>query len=392
LNIKNIDKKEVTFWVIILLSVLINIGLSVIVPAMPLIIRDEFDDSFLTLVFFALLFSRFVASNFVGKLLCYIPAHKLLLFGLILHAITMGMFTFANTQAEFIFLRALEGVFEGISTVILQYYVISLSNDKSRGRMMGVYASSIGLGFIFGSIIGGLLVKFYGLNGVFIGTMILMFIGVSILLFAYKTLQSITIQNKVQSTKEKDFSLLAEVVKYLPYYSGALVQRGLFIAFSALLPLYLVDNFELEVYNIGYYFTISAIITSIMMPWTGRFSDKYEASIITYLSLCLMSISIAGFSFATNEIIFNILFVIETIAFAFMAPAAMNIFSSKVSNSNNQEQVIATVSSARDIVAMLVVVLVLPLYSISPVYAWFTLSFLTLISAAPYIMLSRARI
>lgn len=372
------------FAALIFLTIIINMGVSIIIPAMPLILRSEFDDSFLTVAFLSLLIARFITANVAGGLLNLFSAPALLAISFGLQTVIMLLFIFATTKMHFFFLRALEGVFEGIVTVVLQYVVAGFATPETRGRMMGIFSASFGLGFILGPIIGSILVKVSELQGVFLGTAVLMGFGLLATLVVYRTINLALERHSPVIPKMKQ-QFTAEIFRYLPFYSGAIIQRGLFVAFGIFLPLYLVDRFDFEAYQVSYYFTLSAVMTSLLMPWTGRFGDTKNKEFIAAISLMFMALSITAFVHANDYYVFTVFFIIETLAFSFMVPTTMSIFFGRLVQSERQKQIIGTASSSRDIMAIIIVTFVVPLYSTNPNYPWYVLSFLTGVAALPYL-------
>ncbi len=371
-----------SFSALIFIAVLVSMCVSIIIPTIPLIMKEKsFSYDFITYAFVSLIIGRFIASNTAGYALVRYQPHKILLIGFLLHIITMYSFTLVDSQEVFTGLRFLEGIFEGIVSVCLQTILITISTKEDRGRKMGYFFSAYGIGFILGPAVGGIALTWEGINSVFISVVILMIIGLIWLLFIYKTLLN---ASAINTRKPPKFNL--DFVHYLPFYSGAILQRGLYVALSLLLPLFLLENYNLPAYQIGFYFTTSAIITSVLMSFAGHCADKKRSKLIAMVSMTVMGLSIIGFSLSSsNQIIFTILFIIETIAFSFMVPSTMKIFGNKVENHPQKEQIIGTSSSSREILNVILIFTLVPIYKYSNSLPWLLLGLMCLILMLPYL-------
>lgn len=372
-----------SFVALIFIAVIINMGVSAIIPAMPLIMKqDGLDGQFLSSSFIGLLIGRLISSNFTGILLVKRSPTTLLLVAFALHALTMCLFVVWRDPVTFITLRFLEGIFEGIVSVTLQLLIIALSNDADRGRKMGIFQSSYGLGFIIGPAIGGMLLQFGGADAVFGVTAGIMIVGL-IWLLTVRT----TISGAMSQTPPSKPRFNLEFLRHLPYYGGAILQRGLFVALSLLLPLFLVDRFHVEPYQVGLYFTASAVITTCLMPVGGRVADSAWRLRIIWFAISAMGLSIVGFALAPNLYIFSACFITETVAFSFMVPATMRVFGDRISAHPQRGQIVGAASSSRELLNIAMVLGLVPLYYISPSMPWILLGVASLLLGLPYLLL-----
>lgn len=372
-----------SFVALIFIAIIINIGVSAIIPVMPLIMKQGgLGGQFLSGSFIGLLIGRLISSNFTGMLLVKRSPTTLLLLAFALHTLTMCLFLVWRDPFAFITLRFLEGVFEGIVSVTLQLLIISLSTDIDRGRKMGIFQSSYGLGFILGPAMGGVLLQFGGASTVFGMTAGIMVIGLIWLLAVRKTISGAMSQTPPSKPR---FNL--EFLRYLPYYAGAILQRGLFVALSLLLPLFLVDRFHLEPYQVGLYFTTSAVITTCLMPVGGRVADSAWRLHIIWLAMLTMGLSIVGFALAPNLSIFSTCFLVETVAFSFMVPATMRVFGDRISTHPQRGQIVGAASSSRELLNIAMVLGLVPLYYIAPTLPWVLLGAASLLLGLPYLLM-----
>lgn len=374
-----------SFTALIFISIVINVGISVIVPAMPAIMKSRgFTEFFLISAFVGLLIGRFISSNVIGFALVKYSPITLLVVAFSLHTLTMIMFTMVRSETLFVLLRFMEGIFEGVASVILQIMVIALSSPRDRGRKIGVFQSSYGMGFILGPALGGFALQWMGTQGVFFVTAGLMAIGLVWLLLVMASLKR---DMGPSPQTEQKFNL--EFLKYLPLYGGAILQRGIYVALSILLPLFLVDQYALPPYQVGLYFTGSAILAVVLLPIGGRLADTSARHTIIIVSIFVMGASFIGLGLNINQLSFTILYAVETIAFSFMAPSAMKIFGDAVQTHPRRGQIVGAASSSRELINIVVVLALVPLYKISHHWPWMLLGVLTIIFTLPYLRARR---
>jgi MFS family permease len=374
------------FTCFLFMTVVICSGVSVIIPAMPNIMRDfGVGAGFISIAFVTLLVGRFIASLFTGMLLLRFKAYKLMFVTFVLHICTMIGLMFANTGLIFAILRFFEGIFEGMVSVLLQVLVIGLSKPENRGVKIGYMQSAFGLGFIVGPVLGSVAMKFSGASGIFGLVAGLMVISTIWLAIVYRT-----IKRDMQNSPKQSISFSFDFVKFLPLYGGPILQRLLVVAFAMILPLYAVDKFAIASHQVGYFFTMSALITTFTMPFTGRLSNHRHANLIVTAVMILMGLSIFGMCIANSRPMFIAMFIIETLGFAVMAPNAMKIFGDKVADHARRGEIIGTASSFRELINILLAFCFIPIYQASTTTAWLMLSGFCILLSLPYLKTSKA--
>lgn len=372
---------DLTFTGFLFMTVVVCSGVSVIIPAIPNIMRElGVGAGFISITFVTLLVGRFLASVFTGVLLLRFPPYKLMYASFLLHIVTMVCLTFAQSGISFAILRFFEGIFEGMVSVLLQVLVIGLSKPENRGIKMGYMQSAFGLGFIFGPLLGSFAMQFSGGRGVFILTAGLIFICILWLTVIYSS-----IRRDLNIPPRQPISFGFDFVRFMPLYGGPILQRFLVVAFAMILPLYLVDRFAFAPHQVGYFFTMSAIVTTLSMPLTGRLANHRNVHHFVTASMVLMGLSILGMCLAQSRTMFIAMFLIETMGFAVMAPNAMKIFGDKVAEDPRCGEIIGTSSSFRELLNILLAFVFIPIYEFNPVVAWLILSFFCIFLSLPYL-------
>ncbi len=372
----------ITFYLLLFLTIVTNIGVGLIIPIMPILMKQfGFSTHGLSLAFFILIISRFFSQNISGNLISKIGAYKVLAICFLLYIFTMFAYPFVETKELFIFFRSLEGIFQGLAIVCLQDLAIELS-EKDRGKKMGYFNSAFGLGFIIGPSFGGVMFDAFGKTGMFWSAGVLSVIAFIGLLFAHNVLN---LSYSIKDQKSSFFSNFSiENLNLLPYYGPLFIRRILFLSFQILLPLFLYEHLNVQEGKVGFYFTLSAIMTTSLMPLTGRVADKSSCRIILVCCLLLIGFSISAFGFVTNQLFFSIFYILETIGFCFMLPTGMKLFGDIINDSPNRGRIIGFFGGLTELCMIPVPFIFLNLYETNVIFPWMFLGALTIIISVPF--------
>jgi multidrug resistance protein len=135
----------------------IFIGFGIIIPVLPEIV-GPFHLNMMLVLYSAV---SFVMSPFWGSLSDRIGRRPVLLLGLAGFGVSFLLLGLAGDQLWLMYVsRILGGLFSGAATSCAVAYVADITTEENRTKGMGLVGMSIGLGFIFGPAVGGLLTGF----------------------------------------------------------------------------------------------------------------------------------------------------------------------------------------------------------------------------------------
>jgi DHA1 family multidrug resistance protein-like MFS transporter len=148
--------------IIMIMLITIFLGFGIIIPVLPEMIVGSGEDRFHLYVMLAVYSATsFLLSPFWGALSDRIGRKPVLLVGIIGFSLSFLLFGLAEGNLFLMYLsRLLGGLFSGATTACAVAYVADITTEEKRTRAMGLVGMSIGLGFIFGPGIGGLLSVF----------------------------------------------------------------------------------------------------------------------------------------------------------------------------------------------------------------------------------------
>jgi len=240
--------------VIMLILVTIFIGFGIIIPVLPEIV-SPFHLSMMLTLYSAI---SFVMSPFWGSLSDRIGRRPVLLLGLVGFAVSFLILGLAGDSLWLMYVsRILGGVFSGAATSCAVAYVADITTEDNRTKGMGLVGMSIGLGFIFGPAIGGLLAGF-GLSIPFFVSAALSLIT---FLFAWKRLvESLPAESRGQRGQKRvsRWTAFSGPLKYL-YVLSFFVTFTL-AGMEATLQYFQMLRFNATPMDIGIMFLASGIV------------------------------------------------------------------------------------------------------------------------------------
>lgn len=161
----HIDRRAKSAFIFIFFTVLLDmIGIGLLIPVMPGVIRRFFqNESDVSLWFgwFTAIYAlmQFIASPFLGALSDRYGRRPILLVSIAIAAVDYLFMAFAPTLTLLFAGRILSGL-TGANHTVANAYIADISTDENRAKRFGFIGAAFGLGFILGPALGGLLAHF----------------------------------------------------------------------------------------------------------------------------------------------------------------------------------------------------------------------------------------
>lgn len=254
--------------IIMLLLMTIFIGFGIIIPVLPEVVSgagSKFHNALLLSVYSA---ASFLMSPIWGGLSDRIGRRPIILIGLLGFSVSFLIFGFANDQLWIMYVsRILGGLFSGAATACAVAYVADITTAENRTKGMGMVGMSIGLGFIFGPAVGGIVSK-WGTYTPFFVAAVLSFAS---FLFAAAILKESLTVDKRRSSKEKApsrWSAFDGASKYL-YVLSFFVSFTL-AGLEATLQYYQMNKIGATPFDIGMMFLASGIVGALIQGGVVR--------------------------------------------------------------------------------------------------------------------------
>ena len=212
-------------------------------------------------------FGLMSAGFIVTKVLNKFGLFSTLIFSVSLQtACIISMFAYFN-PINFTICHFLMGLMGGMNWMTMDAWANIVSNDKNRGKAIGLYNSAISIGFG----VGPLIVAFYGSAGnlPIIICLSLMALRIVTIILIKKHIHEVKIPS--QNNKiEFSFIFLSPFIFLAIFVAG--VNDS---SFGALFPAFMINEFFSDK-QIGLYFFLGAFVGVITQPLVGALSDKVD--------------------------------------------------------------------------------------------------------------------
>ncbi|MFD0697248.1 MFS transporter [Paenibacillus sp. GCM10027628] len=254
--------------IIMLLLMTIFIGFGIIIPVLPEVVKGagaEYHNALLLSVYSA---ASFLMSPVWGAISDRIGRRPIILIGLIGFCISFLIFGFANDHLWIMYVsRIFGGLFSGAATACAVAYVADITTVENRTKGMGMVGMSIGLGFIFGPAIGGILSRswtalpFFAASG----------LALASFLFAFAILKESLPEERrtaVKEVKPSRWSAFSGASKYL-YVLSFFVSFTL-AGLEATLQYFQMAKIGATPFDIGMMFLASGIVGALIQGGVVR--------------------------------------------------------------------------------------------------------------------------
>ena len=282
--------------ILLLMSVqfFVYLGFGIIIPILPeVIIQQGYSEIHVGGLITIYALSSFFTAPLWGKLSDRTGRKKLILLGLAGFSLSFFLFSlFLDNLALLYLSRIVGGLFSGALYTAVTGYVADITTNEERNKYMGLLGMSIGLGFIFGPAIGGLLGA-VSLSLPFTASAVL-----TLLLMGYATLVLKEPVRKGEAVKRallpKGSSTLWQFrIRYLFLFS--FMVTFLLAGLESTFQLFQIDQIEITPLQLGYLFMASGFVdAAIQGGVVRRIKDGTEttwiigAQIVTALGLVLL--------------------------------------------------------------------------------------------------------
>ena len=275
----------------------VYLGFGLIIPILPEVVLEE---DFATIHVGGLLTVYSLASFFTaplwGKWSDKTGRKKMIIFGLIGFSISFFLFALFMHNLPLLYVsRVIGGVFSGALYTAVTGFVADMTTDEERNKYMGLLGMSIGLGFIFGPAIGGILGDV---------SLQLPFIVSGTITFLLIFYASFVLKEPERHGEAKKREIVPTGgLKMWRYRIGFLFALSFAITFllagiESTFQLFQIDNIGITPLQVGYLFMASGLVDAAIQGGVVRKVKDgtettwlYAAQVITAIGLILIPFS-----------------------------------------------------------------------------------------------------
>lgn len=282
--------------ILLLMSVqfFVYLGFGIIIPVLPeVVVQQGYSDIHVGGLITIYALSSFFTAPLWGRLSDQTGRKKLILIGLAGFSLSFFLFSLFLDHLVLLYAsRIIGGLFSGALYTAVTGYVADITTDDERNKYMGLLGMSIGLGFIFGPAIGGLLGA-VSLSLPFTASAILVLL---LMVYASLVLKEPARQGEAVKRKllPKGGSILWQYrIRYLFLFSFAVT--FLLAGLESTFQLFQIDQIEITPLQLGYLFMASGLVdAAIQGGVVRRVKDGSEtkwiigAQIVTAIGLLML--------------------------------------------------------------------------------------------------------
>lgn len=282
--------------ILLLMSVqfFVYLGFGIIIPVLPeVVVQQGYSDIHVGGLITIYALSSFFTAPLWGRLSDQTGRKKLILIGLAGFSLSFFLFSLFLDHLVLLYAsRIIGGLFSGALYTAVTGYVADITTDDERNKYMGLLGMSIGLGFIFGPAIGGLLGA-VSLSLPFTASAILVLL---LMFYASLVLKEPARQGEAMKRKllPKGGSILWQYrIRYLFLFSFAVT--FLLAGLESTFQLFQIDQIEITPLQLGYLFMASGLVdAAIQGGVVRRVKDGSEtkwiigAQIVTAIGLLML--------------------------------------------------------------------------------------------------------
>lgn len=238
-----------------------------------------------------------IVANKIGK-------NRIVLFALAIQSLSFLLLGFLSDLGSLFAVQVLQGIALAFFPPVITAIIYDLAIPTSRGRMFGVFFTSIGLAMISGPLLSSLLLQFLDFNSFFM--LLGLFPAIAFVIYFIGS-------NRDQSPVEKYNRGISSIGRVLKIRSVlALCSCRVLLAitasiFAAVFSIYARDVLLITSYLVSVLFTIRGMINTLLRLPSGKISDRIGRKTPIILSYVILACVFYLFSETKNFITFMLI-------------------------------------------------------------------------------------
>lgn len=287
---------------LIFLTILIDmIGFGIVIPVLPRY-AEAFDATALQngLLVAAFSFAQFLAAPLWGGLSDRVGRKPVLVVSVLGTAVGFLLMGLAGSLAMLFVARLLDGAAGGnIGTA--QAYLADISTREERAKAMGILGAALGLGFVFGPAIGGVMSRCFGMHAPFLLAAGMAFVNAALILAVLP--ESLPPERRGRRNRESIFAVFrhsdgrvyaAVTATYFCLIAG-------FAMMTTVYALFLFHRFGLDELHTGAMLAMVGLIGAVIQGGLiGRLVARFGEARLATAGASILAVSLFALPLATG--------------------------------------------------------------------------------------------
>ena len=313
-----------TFWMLMIALFIDRVGGALIYPFLSLFITEKFGVGMTQVGQIFAIFAIFgVFGNIIGGAMTDKFGRKtMIIFGLVVSALTSLLMGFVNNFTAFYFLTAIVGLFSNAGGPAQQAMVADLLPEEQRTEGFGMMRVVANLAVVIGPAIGGLLASKSYLYLFIIDAVISTITAIFVFFLIPETKPETSEEHESQSLG-KTLAGYATVLKdrlYIVYIIISMLLTMAYMQMNNTLPVFLRDVHGIAPQGYGYLLSMNAAMVVIFQFWVTRRISKKPPMLMMALGTLLVGVGLALYGFTNLYAVFIIAMIILTIGEMIWSP------------------------------------------------------------------------
>lgn len=304
---------------------MVFVGFGVIIPIVPEVIRATGASTVnLGILMASYSIASFITAPFWGKLSDIKGRRPILLWGLLGFSASFFLFSVAENSLTLMYTsRIIGGLFAGAVIPCAFAYASDSTDEENRTKAMGLLGMSIGLGFIFGPALGGVLSSF----GLFVPFVISGILSLIMTAFSFFTLKESLRKEpaaKVQTSRWHDFtSDFQGAMKYL--YVLSFLATFTLAGLEATFQFFQIAKINATPTTIGWMFMASGLTQALIQGGVLQRFKKGNEKKLMAIGLLVSAIGFTSILLSSSAVNATLFLCIFTAGNALIRPCVLSL-------------------------------------------------------------------
>lgn len=282
------------------IAFLMMLGFGIIIPILPYFAEKLGASSLqIGILFASYNIMQFIFAPIWGALSDRIGRKPLIAFSLLGFSVTFILFGISTSYTEMLIYRIIGGIVSAAGIPTVSAMVADLFPPSERAKGMGLVGAGIGLSFVFGPVLGGLLSTYHFSYPFFASGVVALF-TLFIVIFALP--ESLPKEKRsVSSDSKRANPLFALFGSLSVLYNVLFVVSFVFAGLETTFALYINDLYGFTSKDLGYMFLVMGIIAAFVQGGLiGKMVKRLGESIVLTIGLLLYAVGFIAILYSDN--------------------------------------------------------------------------------------------